>query len=364
MRLVRILRAMTIDTPTALRIAAIVLPAAAIGGVLVRAHRFVRGTTLTAPWAWAWVALLAVAGVELLAASVAASGPPLWLDAARYLAAVATFCPVMAVLGAKRPQDRAWQIIVASLWGVLSLPALQDLLYHYGQPVALDPAWRGFLAILIAVGLVNYLPTRFWPSSILFGMAQLVADWHTTCQWRCRSTRARACPQPWYLPRWPVYSCRRLARATREQPSRWKTCGAIFATRMACCGPCALESGPATPCPLPACRGRTKLAATPCAHRMNQALMLTIPRSSAHFVAHSATIRLARMDRRAIAGAELVVLDPSGPCAWPLAMIVMSKAAVPSLRAPRRIQWPHGTRREECPPADETVYTPTSGWRR
>jgi hypothetical protein len=163
---------MTIDSTDMLRIAATLLPAIIMGGVLVRARRYVRGTTLAAPCAWAWVALLAIVGVELLATMDIADGPPLWLDAARYLVGVATFCPVMAVLGAKRPQDRAWQIIVASLWGVLSLPALQDLLYHYGQPVALDPAWRGFLTILVVVGLVNYLPTRFWPSSILFGMAQ------------------------------------------------------------------------------------------------------------------------------------------------------------------------------------------------
>ncbi|HEY1599666.1 MAG TPA: hypothetical protein VGG64_08695 [Pirellulales bacterium] len=163
-----------VDSAKILPIAAILLPAMIVGGVLVRARAYVRGTTLAAPCVWAWVALLSVAGVELLAAITATEGPPRWLNAARCLAALATFCPVMAVLGAKRPQDRAWQIIVASLWGVLSLPALQDLLYHYGQPVALDPAWRGFLTILVAVGWVNYLPTRFWPSSILFGLAQVV----------------------------------------------------------------------------------------------------------------------------------------------------------------------------------------------
>ena len=81
---------------------------------------------------------------------------------------------MMAVLGAKRPQDRAWQLIVLSLLGVLSLPAIQDVVYHYGQPVSLDPAWRWFVAVLLVVGLVNYLPTRYATSSVLVFAAQAV----------------------------------------------------------------------------------------------------------------------------------------------------------------------------------------------
>jgi hypothetical protein len=162
-----------------LPVLALVALSAIIATALDSARPLVRGTTLVAPWRWGLVALAALLGVELVAVMTTNDGPPRWLGAARYIAAIATFCPIMAVLGAKRPQDRAWHLIVLALWFVLALPALQDLVYHYGQPVALDPAWRGFVAVLIGVGLVNYLPTRFWPASLLYAAGQyvLLADY-------------------------------------------------------------------------------------------------------------------------------------------------------------------------------------------
>jgi hypothetical protein len=154
--------------------AALIMPAAILGVVLSRAWPRLRGTTLVAAWCWAVVALGAILAVELAAIGAPADKSPEWLPAARYIAAVATFCPTVAVLGAKRPQERAWQLIVLSLWGVLSLPAIQDVVYHYGQPLDLDPAWQWFLALLLAVGMANYLPTRYAASSVLVFAAQAV----------------------------------------------------------------------------------------------------------------------------------------------------------------------------------------------
>ncbi len=154
--------------------AAVAVPAWAVAAVLTIALRRLGGTTLVAPVFWGWVAVGTVAGVELIAAAGFGGAAPRWLGVARYIAAMATFCPLIAVLGAKRPQDRAWQLIVVALWFVLSLPALQDMIYHYGRPVSIDPAWRWFLLILIAAGLVNYLPTRYWPSSALLGAGQIL----------------------------------------------------------------------------------------------------------------------------------------------------------------------------------------------
>ncbi|HEY4312998.1 MAG TPA: hypothetical protein VGN12_26335 [Pirellulales bacterium] len=165
---------MTFDSPAPwLYAICFTVPAVVIVAALGLARRYVRGTTLLAPWCWALLALAVLVGVEFLALLVS-EGTPRWLGAARYVAAVATFCPTMAVLGAKRPQERAWHIIVLALWFVLALPALQDVIYHYGRPISLDSAWRGFVALLIAVGWVNYLPTRYWPASILYGAAQVV----------------------------------------------------------------------------------------------------------------------------------------------------------------------------------------------
>jgi hypothetical protein len=128
-----------------------------------------RGTTLAAPAWWAVGSLASIAAVELLAASgllTDASAGPL-----RYAAAVTALCPMMAVLGAKRPQDRAWQWVVVALLATLWLPAAKWLLLDSGQ-TQLFPAWQVFLAVLVLVGPLNYLPTRNWLPSLLVAAGQ------------------------------------------------------------------------------------------------------------------------------------------------------------------------------------------------
>jgi hypothetical protein len=80
----------------------------------------------------------------------------------------------MALLGAKRPQDRGWQFVVATLWLVLALPALQTLVYAPRSELELHPAWRGFLILLTLVAVSNYLPTRHALAALLAGGAQLL----------------------------------------------------------------------------------------------------------------------------------------------------------------------------------------------
>ena len=91
---------------------------------------------------------------------------------------------MMALLGAKRPQDRGWQFIVAALWGILSLPSVHWLLF--GGVREIHPAQLGFLAILVGVGVVNGAATRYWPSSLLYGGGQaalLAAYFDTSNDW-------------------------------------------------------------------------------------------------------------------------------------------------------------------------------------
>jgi len=149
--------------------------AAALGaGVLVllgMGRPRISGTTLVAPWAWAGFSTLAVVGTEL-AAGLAGEGAR-WLVPLRTIAAMTTFCPLMAVLGAKRPQDRAWQFIVLALWAVLCLPAAEWWLFGGGEPQEIHPARAWFLLVLVGVTAVNYLPTRYWFSSLLFSAAQI-----------------------------------------------------------------------------------------------------------------------------------------------------------------------------------------------
>ncbi|MEX0677768.1 MAG: hypothetical protein WD063_11875 [Pirellulales bacterium] len=129
-----------------------------------------RGTTLVAPWVWSLVALASLAATEILIA-LSGSPPPEWAAQLRFAAAVSTFCPAMALFGAKRPQNRGWQLVVLSLWAILSLPSIEWLLF--GGLREIHPARCWFLAVLMAVGAANGLGTRYWPSSLLYCGGQL-----------------------------------------------------------------------------------------------------------------------------------------------------------------------------------------------
>lgn len=158
--------------PLDLRIIAPLVCGLVGGALLIWRRPVLRGTTLVAPWTWAMIAVAAVAGAELLIVMVARAAGPSWAPHLRYIAAVTTFGPLVALLGAKRPQDRAWQAIVASLVLILMAPACWAALYRPGSPFELDAAWRWFLLILVAVGALNGLPTRNAMASVLFAAAQ------------------------------------------------------------------------------------------------------------------------------------------------------------------------------------------------
>jgi hypothetical protein len=119
-----------------------------------------RGTTLWAAMLWALGSATAVAIVGVAEAD--SGWQAITTSAARFAAAATTFCPLMAVLGAKRPQQRGWQWVVLALWMVLVWPAAQAVLM----------AWRLFVACLIGMGLVNYLPTRQAIAAIAFAAGQ------------------------------------------------------------------------------------------------------------------------------------------------------------------------------------------------
>lgn len=142
------------------------------GAALAAGRAIVQGTTLVAAWAWAVIALGGVVAVEAGAILAIESPAPAWVSVLRYSAALLTLGPAMAVLGAKRPQHRAWQFIVLSLLVVLALPAWQALAFGFGSSFVLPPAWAVFLGALVAVGTINHLPTRFAASSVLTGAGQ------------------------------------------------------------------------------------------------------------------------------------------------------------------------------------------------
>jgi len=162
---------------TALAFVLVALPLALAGLWLLRWPK-IRGTTLVAPWIWANISLVTLTAVEMTLALI--NEPlPTWAPAARYAAAMSTFTPIMALLGAKRPQDRGWQWIVLTLWVILCQPAGEWLLF--GGVAEIHPARFWFQMILVVVGAMNGLGTRNWLASALFcgGQILLLLPFHS-----------------------------------------------------------------------------------------------------------------------------------------------------------------------------------------
>ena len=145
-----------------------------VGAILGRWRRL-RGTTLVAPAVWVIVALTVIATLAVIApVSTRIQPPNLVVRWHWYVAATATFCPPMALFGAKRPQNQMWQFIVISLWFVLLMPAIShEIARSGGTTLGLDPVRSWFLNILVLMVALNYLPTRFAVSSLLFTSAQV-----------------------------------------------------------------------------------------------------------------------------------------------------------------------------------------------
>lgn len=140
--------------------------------LLLRGRRRLVGTTLLGPWAWSLGALLLVVGGEAALLLVKAGSEPAWVEPLRFAAAMSTFCPFIALLGAKRPQNGPWQFVVLTLWILLALPSAVNLMVRYGQRLHVEPLWSWFVLVLLAMAVVNYLPTRHWLSALLAAAGQ------------------------------------------------------------------------------------------------------------------------------------------------------------------------------------------------
>jgi hypothetical protein len=128
---------------------------------LWRAWRANQHTTLLQAVNWAAAAWLAWLGAVALGGPDAGPGQR---ETVRYLALCLTGCAGVAVLGARRPGVGAWNFVLLGLLAVMLLPLVQRALLG-GQ--ALDTARVLFLAAVLSVGLLNYLPTRLAPGALL-----------------------------------------------------------------------------------------------------------------------------------------------------------------------------------------------------
>lgn len=149
----------------------VTLLALVIGIVVVasRRKRF-EGTTLVAPSRWTLVAIASL--IAVTAYGSVSEVTPSTLRALRYIAASGTFCALMAILGAKRPQNVGWQWIVATLWIVLILPVGEMFLLWKGGTLDIGAARSWLLVILMFVGLTNYALTKFGFPALLATLGQ------------------------------------------------------------------------------------------------------------------------------------------------------------------------------------------------
>lgn len=138
-----------------------------IGMIHGMRHR-AAGTTLLAPVIWAELAI----GISMvLEALPALAGGQVTIDLTfvRQGKALLALAPILALLGAKRPQHRAWQLIVLAFLGVAFAPCLRSLLTRPGAHFQIHPIEFGLQIWLAVMGLVNYLPTRHALAAVLCG---------------------------------------------------------------------------------------------------------------------------------------------------------------------------------------------------
>lgn len=150
-----------------LRLGVALLLGALLVTAVARLRPVTRGTTLVAPWYWALAGALAVSIATAVNAAGSSGDAAPWL---RYLAGATLLAAPMAVLGAKRPQDRAWQWVVLSLLALAMLPAGHQWLYHPGSELRLEPAWQWFILVIAAIGVGNYVITSRALAAIFAGL--------------------------------------------------------------------------------------------------------------------------------------------------------------------------------------------------
>lgn len=86
----------------------------------------------------------------------------------RYVALCLTGCAAVAVLGARRPGVGPWNFVVTGLLAVLLLPFAES--WVTGKALYLDGVRAVFLGATLAVGVINYLPTRLAGAALGFAL--------------------------------------------------------------------------------------------------------------------------------------------------------------------------------------------------
>lgn len=150
----------------------ILLPA---GLNLLLARQKLKGTSLRPATLWAFLCLFfCMIGVILDDCSVAGRSV---LGIFSHLAFLATLASLVSVLGARRPGEMAWAVLCGLFLLIGLLPLLEGVSlsrkFDILDYLRFDSPWTYFIALVIFAGISNYLPTRFFPSSVILGFGLL-----------------------------------------------------------------------------------------------------------------------------------------------------------------------------------------------
>jgi hypothetical protein len=132
------------------------------------------GTALRPALVWGALAV-ALSGIAQLVAlsEPLAAGRPL-TGRLTYLAVVALLAALISVLNARTPGGRVWAGLMVILLVVFTIPWLEEpgrMHRAGGTPyLQLDPPWTLFYALLVVVGVTNYLPTRYGGAAACLGL--------------------------------------------------------------------------------------------------------------------------------------------------------------------------------------------------
>lgn len=132
---------------------------------LLQMQRATAGTTLATAW---WCGVIALVGWSFAAfVPLNPLAGHVW-----YWIALLTLLPFVAILGARRPIVRAWPwFVLVPLCLVLCLPSISTLWRGTHLPLRLEtPTVAGF-AVVLTMGVGNYLFTRLAVPALLIGVA-------------------------------------------------------------------------------------------------------------------------------------------------------------------------------------------------
>ncbi|MFM7245080.1 MAG: hypothetical protein ACKO40_13030 [Planctomycetaceae bacterium] len=155
-----------------------VAAAIATGAAAVTGGFLARGSTAVPAAVWALIAAASF-GMEAVWRTCGGLQDQATADGWRLVVAALSLCPIMSVLGGKRPQHGVWQFIVATLAGVIALPAASAALVRPGSPPDVHPLQRWLMLMVVLVAGMNYAATSRAAAVglVVVGQAMLLRRW-------------------------------------------------------------------------------------------------------------------------------------------------------------------------------------------